>query len=264
MNQDGNQQAPRKKIPILLILLITVGACLFLTKSVNITHKSTDEIQSKYIEVTMAKTTLPAGMVITYEHINTEMVSRDELPPRPVVNPTQIIGRVLAMPVFEGQILTKSCFVPLNSGAQLAAQIPPGNRAVTVPVSSKSMPDRASLYPGCVVDVVAVYRLSGQDSLYTIKLRGIQVIAVDNETIVSNNENEKGDETKPNRSSRGSSVTLLVTTKLAEGLQLAIENGSISLSLRNPLEKASYGFQYEIITPAPIINGRTVQTISIE
>jgi Flp pilus assembly protein CpaB len=107
---------------------------------------------------------------------------------------------------------------------------------ITVPVSYKSMPDKAFLRPGCIVDVVSVYRLSGQDSVSNTMLRGIQVLAVDGETILSiNNEEEEGDKTK--RRNRDSSVTLLVDTKQAEGLLLAVENGSISLSVRNPLDK---------------------------
>jgi len=85
---------------------------------------------------------------------------------------------------------------------------------------------------------VAVYRLSGQDSVSNTMLRGILVLAVDGETIISiNKDNEEKEESKTSRSNRGSIVTLLVDTKQAEGLLLAVENGNISLSVRNPLDK---------------------------
>ena len=113
--------------------------------------------------------------------------------------------------------------------------IPAGMRMVTVPVSSKSMPDKAFLRPGCVVDVVAVYRLSGQDSVSNTMLRGIQVLAVDGKTVLSYNEEKEEDQ--PKRSNRDLSVTLLVDTRQAEGLLLAVQNGIISLSVRNPLDK---------------------------
>ena len=232
----------RFSIVILLVLGVIAAACASVLMGVLKIGTPVAGNTTGAIEVAMANASLPAMTPIMSEHISTEKVSRDELPQGQgkLMNSTGVIGRVLAMPVFEGQILTESCFVALGSGAQLAAQIPHGMRAITVPVSSKSMPDTALLYPGCIVDVVAVYRLSGQDSISTTMLRGIQVIGVDDKTIVSNPEGEENDENKTKRNSRGVSVTLLVTTKQVEGLQLAVENGIISLSIRNPLDKTEF------------------------
>jgi hypothetical protein len=52
------------------------------------------------------------------------------------------------------------------------------------------------------------------------------------------------EESQQSRSNRGSIVTLLVDTKQAEGLLLAVENGNISLSVRNPLDKNNE-FEYK-------------------
>ncbi len=236
-------------VVLLLILGLVAAACAAVLMGIfNIGTPASGRTQSQGVEVAMANAYLPAMTVMTNEKIDTETVSRDELPKGRLVNPAGVIGRVLSVPVYEGQILTESCFVAEGSGAHLVAQIPHGMRAITVPVSSKSMPDRALLYPGCVVDVVAVYRLSGQDSVSTTMLRGIQVIAIDNETIVSNQENEE-EGTQRRNTSRGASVTLLVDTKQAEGLLLAVQNGIISLSVRNPLDKNEFEFEGTILNP---------------
>jgi len=228
-------------IIVLVILGLAAAACAaVLMGTLNLSSSSKDTISAD-IEVAMARTSLPAMTVITLNHIIKEKISRNDLPQGQLVSPARVIGRVLTMPVMEGQVLTDSCFVAEGAGSQLAAAIPHGMRAVTVSVSSKSMPDSILLYPGCVVDVLVAYRLStkateGQAGSTTM-LRGIQVIAVGGESVISNPNVEEGNGTKKSSTSRGTEVTLLVDTKQAEALQLAIENGNISLSIRNPLDK---------------------------
>jgi pilus assembly protein CpaB len=225
-------------VVILFVLGIIAAACAAVLMGIwNIGSLASGQTQSEDIEVAMVNVPLSAMNVVEQEHISTETISKDELPKGVLVNSTSVIGRVLSRPVYEGQILTESFFYPVDSASQLLALIPEGMRMITVPVSSKSMPDKAFLRPGSIVDVVAVYRLSGQDSVSNTMLRGIQVLAVDGETILSMNKQEKEEEKQTKRSGRDSSVTLLVDTKQAEGLLLAVENGSISLSLRNPLDK---------------------------
>jgi Flp pilus assembly protein CpaB len=222
-------------VVILFVLGIIAAACAAVLMGIFNTNIGTIASGSTPLGVAIVNASLPAMTIIKQDDISTEDVSKDELPKGKLANPKSVIGRVLAMPVYEGQILTESCFVPEDSATQLLAMIPNGMRMVTVPVSSKSMPERAFLRPGCIVDVVAVYRLSGQDSVSNTMLRGIQVLAVDGETVLSYNEEK--DEDKSKRSNRDSSVTLLVDTKQAEGLVLAVQNGIISLSVRNPLDK---------------------------
>jgi len=233
-------------IIVLVILGLAAAACAaVLMGALNVSSSSADT-KSADIEVAMAKQSLPAMTVITLNHIIKDEVSRNDLPQGQLVSPARVIGRVLAMPVVEGQVLTNSCFVTEGAGSQLAAAIPHGMRAVTVSVSSKSMPDGILLYPGCVVDVLVAYRLSGRSSEgqagSTTMLRGIQVIAVAGESVISNSDVEKESGTRKRTTSSGLQVTLLVDTKQAEALQIAIENGNISLSIRNPLQALRPGF----------------------
>jgi Flp pilus assembly protein CpaB len=230
-------------VVILLILGLVAAACAaVLMGTLDIGTSKAKEPDN--LEVAMARVALPAITVITSNHIEVEKLSRNELPPGKLVKPSQIIGRVLSVPVVEGQVLTESCFVPEGAASKLIAQIPYGMRAFTISVSSRAMPDRALLQPGSVVDVLVSYKLSSHDSaegeaLSTTMLRGIQVLAISGESIVSNTEDEEKKTTKRS-SSRGALVTLLVDTKQAEALQLAIENGNITLSIRNPLDKDEF------------------------
>ena len=240
-------------IVILLILgVVAAASAAVLMGVLSIGSSSSKDTQSADIEVAMAKVSLPAMTVITLAHINEEIVSRNELPQGQLVSPARIIGRVLSIPVVEGQVLTESCFVTEGTGSLLAAALPHGMRAVTVSVSSRSMPDRILLYPGCVVDVLVAYRLSSRASegqaLSTTMLRGIQVLAVSGDSVVSNPETEDKSETSKRNSGRGSLVTLMVDPKQAEALQLAVENGSISLSLRNPLDRRAFELEGTVLS----------------
>jgi len=232
-------------IVILLLLGVVAAACAaVLMGALSVGSSASGEKLSKTVEVAMARESLPAMTVLTLDDITKEMVSRNDLPNGQLVSSGGIVGRVLGVPVVEGQVLTESCFVTEGSGSQIIAQIPRGMRAFTVPVSSKAMPDRALLNPGCVVDVLVAYKLSSRNSegeaLSTTMLRGIQVLAISGDLVVSNPEQEEEKGTKKRDSSRGALVTLLVDTKQAEALQLAMENGNITLAIRNPLDKNEF------------------------
>jgi pilus assembly protein CpaB len=211
---------------------------------VNKSPQSDDEKQTEKVEVAMVKSSLPAGTVITLELINKETVTKDELPEGELAmtSSLQVLGRVLRVPVVEGQVLTESCFVKEGIGAMLASHIPHGMRAVTVIITSKIMPDAILLYPGCVVDVLVSYKLLNRDNegeaISQTMLVGIHVLAISGDSVVSRPEEEGANK---RRSSRGRLVTLLVTPRQAEALSLAIENGRISLSIRNPLDKKIIG-----------------------
>jgi Flp pilus assembly protein CpaB len=236
MNQDENQQGPKKSMPIPLVFLLVVGACLILVfNTTHIQYNQKSYIHPETVEAAIARKSLNAGAVITENDISTERRSKDELPKGDLVSPLQVIGRVLAVPIFKGQVFTKPFFGPEVTSALLSSQVPPGMRAVTISVPSKMIPDRASLYPGCSVDVVAEYKLPGRtqgEALSQTILRGIQVLAISGDTVISSTDEEDGTQ---RRDSRGTLVVLLVGPRQAEALSLAVENGGISLTVRNPL-----------------------------
>ena len=142
----------------------------------------------------------------------------------------------------EGQVLTESCFVTEGSGAQLAAALPHGMRAVSITLSGRAV-SGGLLYPGCVVDVLASFSLPSVDrdrgqAISTTLLHGIQVLAVEDATIVSKRDDKKKSTLKGNRTSSGRvTIALMVDPRQAEALQLARDYGKISLAMRNPLDR---------------------------
>jgi Flp pilus assembly protein CpaB len=150
----------------------------------------------------------------------------------------QVVGKMLAIPMEDGQVLTKSALMSEGEGAQLAATLRPGMRAVSVPVSAHSVMG-GMLYPGCLVDVIATFRLRSQDergqAISKTLLRGVQVLAIQDESIISKVELSAKNVSRSSDSQL--TVTLMVDTRQAEALQLAMDSGKISLAMRNPLDQ---------------------------
>jgi pilus assembly protein CpaB len=198
---------------------------------------------SAQVDIVVAKGSLPAMSVVTSSNISKEKHAKEKLPEGYLSSPVEAIGRVLGIAVVEGQILTASCFVTEGSSAQLAAALPPGMRAVAVTLSSGAVTG-GLLYPGCVIDILASFRLAsreGGEAVSTTLLQGIQVLAVRDVTIVSK---DRGDAEKKtplgpvaSPSSGSVTVTLMVDSKQAEALQLAVDFGKISVVMRNPLDR---------------------------
>jgi len=238
-------------IIILVVLGLIAAACAALLVGAMGAGSSATAKAPAGIEVAVAKMSLPAMTLMTLDHVAKQAVPRNELPQGQgqLALPAGVIGRLLAVPVVEGQVLTESCFVSEGSGAQIVKAIPDGMRAVTLGLSGRAVPDALFLYPGSVVDVLFSFRLStrsvGEAGSLTI-LSGIQVLAVDGESVVSKPEEEK--EAKTRRSSGNVQVTLLLDQKQAEALQVLADNGNISLTIRNPLDKSTGDMQATVLS----------------
>jgi len=253
-------------IVILIILGLVAAVCAAaLMGTLSIRQSRPDEKETNTIEVVMANRPLTAGTVITLEDVNKEIISKDELPQGDLVGSVEVIGRVLAWPVVEGQVLTEACLVPEGTASILASQIPEGMRVFSVPITSTARPDHILLYPGCVVDVLVAYKLNRNtkgEALSTTMFRGLRVLAISGDSVLSKPGSEEEDD-KSKRSSRreGLLVSLLVEPKQVEALQLAAENGSITMSLRNPLDKTHFALEGSVLNRDNLIeSGDTISS----
>lgn len=247
-------------ILILVVLGVVAAACAaMLVGALGTGSPATAKVPSG-IEVAVVKKSTAQMTLITVDHFVKQTVSKSDLPPgQQVVSPALVVGRLLGVPVVEGQVLTESCFVPEGTAQRLIAGLPDGFRLYTIPVPSRGLPDRFLLNPGCVVDVLVSFKLSTRseaEALSTPLLQGMEVVAVSGESVLSDPEETK--DAKTRRSGGEVQVTLLVSTKQAEYLQLAVDNASsITLLIRNPLDKT------EISTDGSIlIRGRLASPAS--
>lgn len=193
------------------------------------------------VTLVVAAKALPTSSAVDGDSVTTTVVPQDQAPADYVPNAALVVGKVLALPMVKGQVFTKGCFVTEGSGAHLAAALPEGKRAVSVPLSKGSSLE-GLLYPGSVVDVMACLDKSSRGGghqrgwLSIPLLECIPVLAVETDTVVA------GDSTRMSGSSRLSNttiVTLMVDMEQAQALQLAMTNGNIMLAMRNPLDRAS-------------------------
>jgi len=151
----------------------------------------------------------------------------------------------------------------VNAPAPEGAVTSEGLRAFTLNLNSRAVPD-GMLYPGCVVDVLFGFKLSGRNGLGSAAsitvLSGIKVLAVGGKPVGSRSEQEATTEMRT--AGGGLQVTLLVDQKQAEALKLLVNQGDISLSVRYPLDKTIGGMESVVLSRGQ--SGRSSSLLTAE
>lgn len=92
----------------------------------------------------------PAGTVLGSEHVSVKMVPAGSLPPGHLAAVAHAAGRTVVVPLLAGLPVVRSHLAPDGSSG-VAALLPPGRRAVAIPLDQAAPPLRV----GDHVDVVA-------------------------------------------------------------------------------------------------------------
>jgi pilus assembly protein CpaB len=170
--------------------------------------------------------------------ITPEMVRMTEWPERSkpagsFADPANLQGRVVLVSIQRGEPLTEGRLAPIGTKGGLSAVVPEGKRAMTVRVNDVVGVAGFAL-PGTFVDVMVNTQDEGgqrgdrDHSISKIVLERILVLAVAQEA--------DRDSTKPKVVN---AVTLELTPKDAEMLDLARSVGTLSLVLRNQTDPMS-------------------------
>ena len=136
----------------------------------------------------------------------------------------EVVGRVSTTKISRGEILVAERFRAHSAGSTLAALVDENMRAVTVRVDDV-VGVAGFLLPGNTVDVLASRKISGKRAVTETILKNIKVLAVDQQATAEENEPVIV-----------RAVTLEMLPKQAEELFRARTEGTIQLTLRNPLE----------------------------
>ena len=135
-----------------------------------------------------------------------------------------VIGKVSTTNISRGEILVTERFRTHTTGSTLAALVTEHMRAVTVRVDDV-VGVAGFLLPGNTVDILASRKVGGKRAITETILTNIKVLAVDQTASSESNEPVIV-----------RAVTLEMKPKQAEVLFQARTEGSIQLTLRNPLE----------------------------
>lgn len=191
------------------------------------------------VSVLVAARDLTAMQIVDANCIAVKTLPADDAPKERLSDKVQAIGKVLILPMNEGQAFTTASFVSEGSGAQLAAALPSGKRAMAILLEhDESL--RSLIYPGCIVDVLASKKTGNNlEATSRALLQNVQVIAVEDRTIVSAEKGKLESTVLQKEMGRKCLVTLMVDPEQARLLQAAQRDGSVSLAMRNPLDNTS-------------------------
>jgi pilus assembly protein CpaB len=136
----------------------------------------------------------------------------------------EVVGQVSTTKIARGEILVAERFRAHSAGSTLAALVDENMRAVTVRVDDV-VGVAGFLLPGNTVDILASRKVAGKRAITETILKNIKVLAVDQQATAEENEPVIV-----------RAVTLEMLPKEAEVLFRARTEGTIQLTLRNPME----------------------------
>jgi pilus assembly protein CpaB len=182
---------------------------------------------------------MSSGTKLTKQDLKLVPVRVTDIPKGAMTKLDEAIGRVLIYPVSANEPLT-----PVRVSAQVgqegvASVIPRGYRAVSVPFTD-STGAAGLVQPRSRVDVLFT-RSGGNaaEAMTVTVLEDVEVLSIGRSIDVQQVSAPGGAATKAAPRPANQTATLLVTPDQARKLELAKNNGKISLALRNPLDSAA-------------------------
>lgn len=214
----------KKRALVMVSLSLMMGvAAAWIAK--NWIQTTSEEPETQMASVVAADLAIPFGTKVEKRHLKMLEMPAQYVPPGSFSSMEDIVERVTVQPIVSGEILMQARFVDYDDGSTLAALVEKNMRAVTVRVDDV-IGVAGFLLPGNRVDVLASRREQNRRATAETVLRNIKVLAVDQTAA-----------TEKNEPVIVRAVTLEVSPEQAEVLVKAREEGSIQLTLRNPLEE---------------------------
>ncbi len=226
----------RKRGLILLTLSLALGLGAAMVARGWVVDQETKD-KADVETVVAASMAIPFGTKVSERHLKTIEMPKESAPPGSFSLKEEVIDKVSTQAIVAGEILMRERFVDQGNGSTLAALIGKNMRAVTVRVDDV-IGVAGFLLPGNRVDVVAA-RKEGRRAVTDTILRNIEVLAVDQTASANDNEPVIV-----------RAVTLEVTPEQAETLVKGREEGSIQLTLRNPLDDEEV-IEKVVVAPKP-------------
>lgn len=218
----------RSWIVLGLGLVIAVGTVLSLKS-----RMGDSGAQPELSQVIIATSDVPAGGFVRSDvHLAFANWPKDNITNSMMTNVDSKIedynGAVARRAIQKGEPILKSVLVKSNEGGFMSAVLDPGKRAVSIAVDSTTG-NAGFIFPGDKVDLILTHAVTNQQIQTRASetfVEDVRVLAVDQ--MLDNPEN---------KAVLAKTVTLEVTPKQAEEINLAKDLGKISLSLRSLAHK---------------------------
>jgi len=209
---------------VAMSLVLGLGAAFVANNMLQ--DRAAEVADDKSQQVAMAAMSIPYGTKIEKRHVKMVALPKDAVPSGAARSFEEIEGKIAKAEILSGELLHKGRLADHEEGSTLAALVEEKKRAITVRVDDV-IGVAGFLLPGNKVDVLAsrLERSSRRAVTETI-LTNVKVLAVD--------QTARTDENDP---VVVRAVTLEVSPKQAEVLVARKEEGTIQLTLRNPLEQ---------------------------
>ena len=216
------------KRPVAFIVLAGVAALLASIVVYSALKKRDAEVQRAMLttlEIVVAARDLPLGTKIDPSAVKMARWSRDSVPPGSFTEPSAVLNSFAKSTMVQNEpLVSNKLFMGEKTAGVLPLLIPPGMRAVSVPVDEVS--DIAGfVLPHAKVDVLVALSNTGggsQKAFSKVVLQNVEVLAVAQEI-----------EGKKDEPMVVKVVTVLVTPQEAERLTLASHQGTLRLAMRN-------------------------------
>ena len=187
--------------------------------------------------VVVAKENISPGTALRADSLVANPVAESTLPPGSFRDAISLNNRVVTMLVMKGQPILENMLAPEGTSKGLTAIVPDGMRAVTLEVNEVSGV-AGLLVPGCRVDLVSTLSSDGGQMIARTIARNLQIVAIGRRfaDVVGKEpaKEEPGDQQAPART-----VTLLVTPREAQLIDLAGHTGAPRLVLRGSRDSRS-------------------------
>jgi pilus assembly protein CpaB len=183
----------------------------------------------KMEKVVILKTDLDPGHVIEEADIVLGDYPALNLPRTSFMKTQDVAGRVLMQGAVKGQLVLESMLAPIGAAGGPQALVPAGMRAISVEVNEVSGV-AGLLAPGCYVDVVTTFP-NDRNAIARTIVQNVRVMAVGQNVVMQ----QKKDSNEALALAR--SVTLIVTPRDAEAIELSASAGRTRLVLRGAMDR---------------------------
>jgi pilus assembly protein CpaB len=182
------------------------------------------------VPVMAAVRDMPVGQIFRKGDVKKIMVLPRDLPKSAVTTEQGALGRVALYPINANAPLTANALSLLTGAEGIPATIAPGYRAVAVTITDVSGV-AGLIQPGAHVDVLFTRPGTMAEAITSTILQNVKVLSI-GRTLQTG-------QVVDLKAPKSPVATLVVTPEDVQKLELAKNEGRISLALRNPLDQSS-------------------------